>query len=121
MPRRDRQVSSWPFLPTASIGSPEPPLTPPCSSRYRLIAACRSHNRKPKPFVWTADPDRIIENLGAIRPVPGLPGRGCGAAIHADDFGHLSTALPKSNPELERLARLQRVDAYACESARVKE
>jgi hypothetical protein len=21
------------------------------------------HNRKPKPFVWTADPDRIIEKV----------------------------------------------------------
>jgi hypothetical protein len=21
------------------------------------------HNRKPKPFVWTADPDRIVENV----------------------------------------------------------
>jgi hypothetical protein len=29
------------------------------------------HNRKPKPFVWTADPDRIIE-----KTYSGIPGVG---------------------------------------------
>jgi len=35
------------------------------------------------------------------------------AAIQADDFGHLWTALHKSDRELEHLARLQSVDANA--------
>jgi hypothetical protein len=26
------------------------------------------HNRKPKPFVWTADPDRIIEKVSRRAP-----------------------------------------------------
>jgi hypothetical protein len=51
------------------------------------------HNRQPKPFVWTADPDRIIEKLarwyqvlasdhkgtrisaGHVLPLPAPPGR----------------------------------------------
>jgi hypothetical protein len=49
------------------------------------------------------------------------PRRGCGAAIHANDFSRLRTPLPRSDPELKRLARLQSGDADARESARVKE
>jgi hypothetical protein len=26
-------------------------------------AGTKTHNRKPKPFIWTPDPDRIIEKL----------------------------------------------------------
>jgi hypothetical protein len=34
------------------------------SHRYKVGCVMRGeHNRKPKPFVWTADPDRIIEKV----------------------------------------------------------
>jgi hypothetical protein len=31
--------------------------------RPRSVRYLGEHNRKPKPFIWTADPNRIIEKL----------------------------------------------------------
>jgi len=43
-----------------------------------------------------------------------------GAAVDADDLGHLGSLLPRRDPDLERLACLQRSDAVALEHAGVE-
>src|SRR5581483_5053337 len=62
----------------------------------------------------------VAHDEAEARPRP-AGGRGRGAAVHAEHFRHLWTALPRGDPDLERLAGLHCRDPAAPEHAGMEE